>query len=266
MRIDILTDVTSTLETLEALEVRQFPFALANALNRTGEEVLQYSHEKLPARLRIRSGRAQRFLEALINIQRGDRATKKDLRVIVGIQSPPGKSFARRARILTKFVEGGIRRAPSGGDPFAIPESDIQGSTGVPRSLYPAHLGLALRRQIEGGTDFGQDTLHVTARRKILFRGKRRTFAIDPRFHPDASFFGVFQRRGRGRNSQLRLLWTYKQQLRTPRRLPFPDDVRKVHRERFLLNVRGQLAFALNENKQRIARAHERLARVRGTL
>lgn len=256
--------------TLDAVSRRQYPFAIANGINRTLEEIQIGTRAKLPSQFMLRTARSRMFFERLVHIGRADRARKDRLAGIVGIQDPQGQSFSGKARILAKFQEAGERRARPGGSPLLYPSDYLrpQPSTTIPQSLYPKALGLLASRRIEGGKkirgarirEVGDGTV------KVRLLGKRRTFAIDPRFHPAAPGYGVWQREGKGASSETNRLWIYTARLRHPKRITFLEDAQRLANVRLALNIDGQLAYALNERKQFRASRFERVARSGGRL
>lgn len=259
--------------TLDAVARRQFPFALANGINRTLDEIRIETLRKLPTQFRFRSTRSRRFFESFVVIDPDQRATKTRLRGAVGIQAPLKGSFGntRRVGILTKFQTGGTFSYPNG-MPVAIPTDYLrtQYKTEIPRSMYPKSLGLLERKSIEGGSKIaGAQTRQVgPGRWKTSLRGARRTFAFDPRYHKTANpdVYGVWQRRGRGRDSEPFLLWAYKASIRVPKRLTFLEDAERRARQTLALNIQGQLAYAMDELKQYRAARFARVARAQGRL
>ena len=250
--------------TLDAVARRQFPFALANGINRTLEEIQIETRRKLPQQFRFRTARARSFFEALVYIGRDDRARKDRPVGTVGIQG------SKKAGILAKFQEAGERRARVGGSPLLYPADYLrpQPSSIIPQSLFPKALGLLASRTVEGKKrirgarvrEVGDGTV------RVRLQGKRRTFAIDPRFHPGAPGYGVWQREGRGKGSETNRLWIYTSQLRNPKRITFLEDAARLTQQRLALNIEGQLQYALNEMKQFRASRFERVARSQGRL
>lgn len=250
--------------TLDAVAKRQFPFALANGINRTMEEIQIETRRKLPRQFTFRSARARTFFERLVYIGRGDRARKDRPVGTVGVHG------ARRADILAKFQQAGERRARPGGSPLPFPTDYLKPSpqTVIPQSLYPKALGLLASRTVEGKKRIRGARIRELGDGRVAVRlqGKRRTFALDPRFHPSARSYGVWQREGRGRGSETNRLWVYTQRLRHPKRITFLEDAAQITRERLALNIEGQLAYALNDLKQYRAHKFAGVARARGRL
>jgi hypothetical protein len=269
-RLSIGHNADAIAATLDAVSKRQFPFALANGINRTIEEIQTGGRRKLPQQFRFRTSVSRTFFERLVHIRREDRARKDRLSGTVGVQDPQGKSFKGKGRFLAKFQEAGQRRARPDGTPLLYPSDYLrpQPSAIIPRTLYPKALGLIASRTIEGGKRIrgarAREAGDGTVRVRLL--GKRRTFAIDPRFHPRAPGYGVWQREGKGAGSETNRLWIYTSVSRYPKRITFLEDAQRIATERLALNVEGQLAAALNEIKAFRARRFEQVARAAGRL
>lgn len=250
--------------TLDAVARRQFPFALANGINRTMEEIQIETRRKLPSQFRFRTARARTFFEKLVYIGRGDRARKDRLVGTVGVHG------SKRADILAKFQQAGEKRARPGGSPLLYPTDFLrpQPSAVIPQSLYPKALGLLASRTIEGKKRIRGARIREKGNGEVKVRllGKRRTFAIDPRFHPGAPGYGVWQREGKARGSETNRLWIYTNVNRYPKRITFLEDAERMTRERLALNIEGQLRYALNDLKQYRAAKFARVARARGVL
>ena len=245
--------------TLDAVAKRQFPFAQANGINRTLEEIQIETRRKLPNQFTFRTARARRFFEALVYIGRNDRARKDRPSGTVGIHG------SSKASILAKYQQAGERRARPGGSPLLYPSDYLkpQASTVIPQRLFPKALGLLASRTIEGPKRIRGARVRElsTGGVKVRLLGKRRTFAIDARFHPTARGYGVWQREGKGRGSETNRLWIYTNVLRHPKRLTFLEDAQRIVQERLALNIEGQLRYALNDLKQYRASRFERVAR-----
>lgn len=265
-RVTISHNADAMAALLDAVGRRQMPFALATGINRMIDEIQVDARRKLPSQFTFRSARSRRFFETLIHIGREDRARKDKLVGTVGIQDPFGKAFKGKSRLLAQYQEAGTKQSRDG-VPIAIPVSTaFPRSQPIPQRYYPTTLGLNPRRRIEGGTAL--TGLRRTAKGKAVFRGKQRTYAVDPFYHTAAPFstWGVWQRRGRGREREIFLLWVYRKQTRRPKRISFPEDATALTRDRLALNIEGQMQAARNEIKQYRARLFERVARTQGRL
>lgn len=247
---------------------RELPRAIANGINRTTEEVAVLTRAKLPQQFRFRSDRTRRFFEMFIGRDSDQLATPQRLRSTVGIRAPLRGRFdnTRAVGILTKFQTGGVLSLP-GGEPWAIPTDYLKSryKSGFPtKEMYPKALGVLESRSIEGRSVARglrkRELEHGVVKVRLL--GKRRTFAIDPRYHraSNPTVYGVWQRRGRGRNSEPFLIWAYKQSIRVPKRITFLEDAEQHVRQNLAANVTGFLAaFA---KRSRVA-AFERSRRAR---
>lgn len=244
---------------------RQLPFAISRGINRTTKEIADQAKAKLPSQFRFRSDRTRRFFEQFIGIDPDWYATRQKLRGTVGVRAPLLGRFAnsRQVQMLTKFQTGGVLTRPDG-QPHAIPTDYLRSlyPGALPRSIYPRALGVLESRSIEGGQRIrGARTRELgEGRWKTVLRGKRRTFAIDPRFHqarnPDV--YGVWQRRGRGRESEPFLLWAYKQRIRVPKRLTFLEDATAHAQKALAANVQQFLAQFAQEARARAAARRRR--------
>lgn len=262
--IHIEHNASAVAATLDAVARRQFPFALANGINRTLEEIQIETRRKLPSQFRFRSARSRTFFEKLVYIGRGDRARKDRPSGTVGIQGGKGSGM------LAKFQQAGERRARPGGAPLLYPTDYLRPQPGaiIPRSLFPKALGLTASRTVEGKMRVRGARIRLRRDGEVAVRllGKRRTFALDPRFHPSARAYGVWQREGRGSGSETNRLWIYTSVQRFPKRLTFFEDAARLTKERLALNVEGQLRYAMNELKQYRASRFERVVRAGGRL
>lgn len=265
----ITTNVDEIAALLDAVGRRQLPFATALGINRTMEEIQIEARRKLPGQFTLRTSGSRRFLEGLYHIRKEDFANKQKLRGYVGIQGSPGtKGFTRRAAaVLAKFQQAGQRRYRPGAEPLLYPADVLRPSPGavIPRTLYPRALGLLGVRRIEGGFTI-RGARHRVSRggeNVVSLRGKRRTFALDPRFHPASLAYGVWQRE---RREGTQRLWLYVQVQRWPKRISFVEDALALAKARLRLNIEGQLAYATNELKQLRAQFGAKVARARGAL
>jgi len=263
-RITLAHNADQVAATLDAAARRQFPFALANAINRTMEEIQFETRRKLPTQFRFRQASARKFFEKLVYIGRADRARKDRLHGVVGIHGE------RRATILAKYQEAGTRTAAPGSAGLLYPTDYLKpnADTTIPRALFPKALGLFASRTVEGKKRIRGAKIRELGDGRVAVRllGKRRTFAVDPRFHPNSPAYGVWQREGEGRGSETNRLWIYTREVRHPKRLTFLEDAERLTAERMPINIAGQLAAALNELKQYRARAFERVARAQGRI
>lgn len=215
---------------LSDLAKRQIPFAVSSALNATAKEVQVATRAGIARRFTLRSSR---FVLNTVKINRGDFATKDNLRAIVTVGGSVG---GRRQDLLVKFEDGGVRRSSDPGRPIAIPSDYLRPtkSAVIPKGMYPKALRLISSRTASGST-LAPKT-HMTRRGVEQIKGKRRTFVLDPRHHRGARSWAVFQRQG-PHSTDVQLLWIYKTSIKIPRKLFFKDTAAKVVRRRMVPNL-----------------------------
>lgn len=175
----ITFDTDNFVRFLDDTKRRQVPFALANALNATANDMQQAIRNRLQGGrgFVIRSEGSRRFLLRQIRRNPGeDFATKRRLVARVRIANN------RKASLLSLIDQGGERStqfaiAPATqGRDLAIPQRPSP-TARIPRSLYPAKLNL---RQTAKGSGLRGDRRTFTVRTKagdllLLQRKGRRT-------------------------------------------------------------------------------------------
>jgi hypothetical protein len=213
---------------LDDLGRKQLPFATALALNATNADVQAGVRNVVTSgrTFVIRTDVSRKWLRNAIKIERGDRATKQNLRAAVTIR-PPGKGGGRSG-LLGFLEEGGVRTSQfsiGSGQVFGpgsvvIPARRTPGEV-IPRGLYPSMTGLQERRAIDGSLSAGR------------LKGKRKTFAIRTGTQEGL----VLQRVGRKGSRSTRVLFVIKPRVRVPGRhylgptgervatLKFPDNL-----------------------------------------
>lgn len=236
--MNITVNVAPAVDALTAYAQRQVPFAAANALNRSADEVQVRLQQEIYLQMTVRTSQAGQFLERLIKRDRGlgDFAAKDRLSSSVRIAGP-GNSIAA-ASILGRHIEGGPHATDST-DPFYIPEGTLRPRFGdvVPRNLYPAALGLVPR---------GSGA--VRSRRRIRPRfaggvqliGKYRTFTIVK----SGRTLGIFQRTG-PLPGDVEMIWEFTEHLTLPPQFPFYTLAERVFVERWAPNFAGFLVSAI---------------------
>lgn len=236
--VTLTTDLSDMQRELGAYG-RQLPFAAANALNRSAQEVQTRLRQELYLKFTIRD---PRFMERLVKIRRTDRATKDNLVARVRIEGPGGDE--NRASVLTRHIDPPALRH-SLPDPFFIPTDALRypKSAKVPRRMYPKNLRVMGRRDIVGTLPA---STHVTSGGKVQIQGKRRTFVL---FNKSGVALGVYQRgegrRGKTRREDIERIWVYKHSIHTRVNYPFYKLSDRVFRERWAVNIQGFLQSAI---------------------
>jgi len=246
--IEIKVNTDELIDKLSDYGKRQVPFAMANALNRTGEDIALATRQRIYQRgFTIRSSKSAAFIAAAIPKPMGtNRATKQRLRVLAWVNDALGKSS--RYAVLPQMEEGathvgtmalgGGRIPPS----VAVPFRATLGQGLIPRSMYPKALGLQERRAIAGGTYYsgrGKKSRRQGRGRGSL-QGQQRTFIVERASGSPL----VVQRTGRG-DRATRVLFTLKRSVPIPaRRFYFPTATATAQRQ-MPSNLAGFLDQAL---------------------
>lgn len=240
--IEITMNVDDMLGELNDAAREQLPFAMAQAINMTVEDAQQAVRDRILMRgFTMRSANSARWLTNQVKFYRGDRATKYKLEAALTVeggagfgQRDPGSSVGRS--LLAFLEEGGTRQGvrPIGDGSVFGPSIVVPARTSpmdqIPRSLYPANLGLSPRRAIEGGWTRAHGG-------KWSLRGARRTFVV----RTAAAQGIVLQRFGKGR-AGVRALFFIRPRVQVRGRHFFYPVVQQVVQERFGYNF--GLAFA----------------------
>lgn len=216
----------------------QLPFATSRAINSTAYDARDEIRKGIDERFTIR----RRWVVNAIQIPRGGRATKRKLEAVVLID--------HRRKFLFKFEEGGTKRGTPD-MPIAIPTEHIRPvPTKVPpQALYPKNLRLQARRDIDGGMLAARTKL--TRKGAVQWKGKRRTFVIDPQHHrADRELWGVWQRTGPKRH-QIRLIWAYRREIPIPNTLQFEATGKRVVDERWDINFARAFDRAIRTARRR---------------
>lgn len=192
----------------------QLPFVEMRAVNATAFDVRDAQRAHIQSAFTVR----RPWVAKAPQIPRGGKATK---------QKPEARvELADNRGFLAKFERGGtLMASDSIAHPFAIPTDQLRPvkTAVVPRRFLPKNLRLQPRKDVLGTLRARQVR---TKRGVIQWKGKRRTFILDPRFH-NTETWGVFQRTGPKRN-QIRLLWAYRQKITIPPLLHFVDTAQRV--------------------------------------
>ncbi len=203
--MDIRVDGRAAQTWIERLFADQLPFATSLALNRTAKAVQQAIRAHLAEAFTIR----RPWVLQGITIPRF--SDKRDVPMTVSVAIDPQRAF------LAKFEAGGLKRG-SATLPIAIPTTALRASFSAvpPLAFYPKNLRLVARR---GATEILPAQSHVTRRGVTQIQGKQRTFVLDQTMF-GVAVAGVYQRIGPGPHD-IRLLWSFKQQIPIPARLRF---------------------------------------------
>jgi hypothetical protein len=253
MTLRISVKVTRT-GSLSQVARQQIPFALANALNKTANDVQRQVQEGLNTRFTIAPQRT-RFMARLIKRRKGeDSATKASLVARVRVEGPEtvtGRDPA--APLLTRHEQGGTHTRPPDLTQFYLPTDEIRPSDRslVPRALYPSSLRLVPRRSPDGVLPakkrgkvrtLAGKAISNRARRAQGLEGVGGTFTIND---PDTGRpLGIYQRTGRGRRD-LRKLWSFRTKVSLRPRLAFHATAKQVVPQRISENFSRALAQAI---------------------
>jgi hypothetical protein len=234
VRIEL--DTADAEKWLDGLYSDQVPFAAARALNAVAKDVRAAEQGELAANFVLRQ---PQFILNSVRIQ--GLAKKHDEPMSVTVE------IGEKAGFLRKFQAPGIKQALDPTNPIAIPSTNIRPSFSdlPPRGLYPKNLRLVPRR---GVTGILGPKRHVTARGVVQLKGKQRTFVLDPKEHQGVKTWGVYQRFGPGPHD-VRLLWTYKTSIPTPKRLDFVPVGQRVAAERWPVRFAEAFARAIRSAK-----------------
>jgi hypothetical protein len=209
--INVRMDVRQFTKDLDALATRQIPYTAMKAINYTALDVQLAEQEHVARSFTLRR---PEFVMNTVKIQRGNFATKDNLRAIVEID--------RDRNFLTKF-EDGKDKIPSAAKSIAIPieakrsKMDIVTMANRPK-------GLMLQT--------------ISARSSVVAKGLKRTFLIQS---PDGTG-GIYQRVGRGVGSTVKLLYSFKPRVPIPKRLGLVDTAKRTFASNWMAN--WQKAFA----------------------
>jgi hypothetical protein len=202
----------------------QIPFALSRALNLTANNIQSAVIAQLGDRFTLPR---PVFMSRLVKIENRDRATKRKLSVIVGIQGP-------RAEILAQHEDGGAK-LPSGRS-LAVPVNVRRNKYDIiTRGNRPR--GFAFERQ-QLGTETGVE----------IYRGRGRSFMVR---YPSGRgwIFKRVGRRGTGRWGELftgtSVLYHLQPKVQLDARLGFKNTAEQVMRAKMNANFEIALEEAM---------------------
>jgi hypothetical protein len=249
------TQIDEAVAALDTVRRDQLPFAISLAVNRSaiaGQQA-ERAHILQAFTVRRNPGTPQRPGAVLrtVKIEKYDFANKRNPTAFrISIDATRTKSGGRRD-YLAKFEEGGEKTAADDMvAPIAIPSKALRPNFRdlVAAKFYPQNLRLTPKRV--GGGEILPARQKVTARGVVQWKGKLRTFVLDPRFHGEARggegepTWGVYQRTGPGKRD-IQLLWTYKHGIPIPRRLEFKATIADAVTSSFVLNFSNAYARAI---------------------
>jgi hypothetical protein len=198
----------------------QTPFAMSLGLNRTVSAAKKKQIAEIPQRFTLRTSSARSLFTRAVQVTP---STKQNLVASVETKAPGGGQIGWRSddRLMRMFLRqelGGesvstaLYRAGNQlvSQGFYLPSEGLRGpSTPVPRYLYPKAIGVALRRQVDGGEGFA---------------GSRKKKS--KRFSQATSFFvipgvGIFRREHHGEHTEVDSVWFFHHRIRIKPRLRF---------------------------------------------
>ena len=226
---------------LDDAAMKQLPFALALALNRTAEEAQEAVRNRIRMRgFTIRSAQSDAWLSRRVMFYKQDRANKDHLWTALQVDQPNASGGGKLAgsRSLLGFLEDGGARTGMRpiGDGTVFPNAvvvPVRNSPidSIPRSLYPVNLGLSAKREISGKLALGR------------LRGKQRTFVV----RTSTGTGLVLQRQGAGQEN-VRALFFIKPQTRVTGRHFFYPTVQRTVEQRIAPNFAGMFNAAMQSS------------------
>lgn len=206
MIVQVVLDPEDLVAELDDFGRRQLPYATALALNKVGFSFQEAQQAGLEDRMRLRRAT---FVKQGIYFPREQRADYRRGELAATVSIEPKRDF------LAKFEQGGWK-APRAARRLAIPIEARRTKSDV----------------VSAGDRLGAlgFRLHGRSARATVGRGLKRTFSI--RF-PDGRGY-IFRRTGRGRRSDLKLLYLFRPRVAIPASLGFHDTAEATARARFV--------------------------------
>lgn len=234
LSVRVRADVRQARRALDDYQRRQLPFATAKAVNATLLDVQAAARAHVHQTYQVRRAA---FLDQLVKISQF--ATKARPVGVVGIQGP--NANPSRGDLLAKFEAGGTKTAREGRT-VALPirNGAVQGAI-IPVSRRPKAL-------------LGDDAERRAYIERASRRGKKRAAPAVPRPLRRSRAFvvrtasgtgAILERVGRGKGSQLRVLYGLATRTRVAASLQFGTTATRVVRARFRQHLAEQLAQAL---------------------
>jgi hypothetical protein len=222
----------------------QAPFAASLGINKTLYAAQKEQRARLPERFTFRSGSSASLFSRAVSVEA---TTKKNLSGGVEMKTPGGGSVGWRSgdrlasmfyrhevggsRISTALYRAGNQLVSEG---FFIPAEGLRGpSKPVPRSLYPKAIGVALRRQVEGGEGFAS-----TVKKKSKRRTHTRSYFVIPGV-------GIFQREHHAEHTEVDSVWFFHHRVTIKPRLRFIETVQRVVIEQLPTHVEAAVRRAI---------------------
>lgn len=233
-------------------EQKQHEFALDLAKNRTAEERQVALQQHITSNLTIRQAGARTQFRRAVRFGREDRADRRrgqraaTLRVLGATTAATTDLFRRFGSMILRQDDGGVSTSSAlyraqnnqftvGG--FAIPAPGLRtASKGVPRSLYPAAIGLTARSAISGGDEFARQYKGGQKKRGGFRKGTRYFFVKEG--------VGIFQRQQLGKQSEYDAVWFFRTRITLPKRLDLAGTFQQGLAEQLRANYAGFYAFA----------------------
>ncbi|BAH39281.1 MAG TPA: hypothetical protein DGD08_10305 [Gemmatimonas aurantiaca] len=226
--ISIHLDVKRAVKDIDNV-LKQQLYATEKAINETQFRRRERMQHRVTSTLNIRQAAARRDLPKAVRYDREDRASRKanrftgQIRIVGGSVRPETELYKRYGGIILRHDEGGQfssnalyrtqnRQFTAGG--FVIPAPGLRSAArGMPRSLYPAQIGLSSRsikyedsddpqRQYKGGK-----------------KKRGRGFRKNTRFYFVKENVGIFVRTQVGKESEYDAVWFFRRQINIRGRL-----------------------------------------------
>jgi hypothetical protein len=219
--INVDLDVKDFLRSCDDVAKKQMPYAVMKALNETATDFQKMQRQSLNQDFTLRR---KEFIDRTIKIEKGNFATKDNLRVIVNIDP--------QRDVLSKFEKGGEKEPTRGGKSIALPitvrrsKTDIIKKAERPRSFQFTKGSSNLKTQ------------------NTIYQGLKRTFLIQ---RPNgfglilqrtrSTLLGPFQRgtrgssrlgRNVGHDPNVRILYALVAKTHIPKMLHFKDNAHKA--------------------------------------
>ena len=218
---------------------KQAPFGISLGINRLTELAMAAAGKGIKSRMTVR---VPGFVLPPVQLPNKWRATKAKLFATADIayDDGPGSIGARRRAILSKFEEGGTKKAFNPNFPIAIPTKVLRSSPTdlVPRSMYPRNLVGA----------FNSDGGFQGLTRKARTKGKKEK-AIGPYFvlgHQGDRHWGLYERMG---SNTVKMIWAFRVQIPIPAILHYQRDIINTVDENYEKELRAAMDFAIETAK-----------------